>query len=93
MERANHSLNILENANIIPQGHARRIKEHILAFIHLYWVTEVIEFSLETIKIIYVCLSSEETCAEKESPVWLYMTYATTKGQSSQCMKHILLTQ
>lgn len=38
-----------------------QIKKNKLTFINFYWVTEVIEFSLETIKIIYDCLSSEET--------------------------------
>lgn len=61
-------------ANIIPQGHANGIRKHILAFIHFCWVTEVIEFSLETIKIIYDYLSSEDTWTMKESPAWLYIS-------------------
>ncbi len=73
----------LRNANINPQGHANKIRKHILAFIHFYWVTEVIEFGLETIKIIYDCLSSEETCTVKESPIWLYISARPLKANAA----------
>lgn len=48
------------NANIIPLGHVNK-RRHILAFIQFYWVPDVIESNLETIKIIYDCPFSEET--------------------------------
>lgn len=43
-------------------------------------MTDVIEFSLETIKIIYDCLSSEETCTVKGERACLYISSRPLKA-------------
>lgn len=49
-------------------------------------VTEVIEFSLETITIIYDCLSSEGTWTVKGSPVWLYISARPIKADAAAAL-------